>query len=78
MKRLLTILCLLIPFLGVKAGTLKGKIIDQDAQPVAGAVITYYSCSDNSILASTTCDVNGNWELSYEEAWNNIIQITWF
>ena len=34
MKRLLTILCLLIPFLGVKAGTLRGKIIDQDAQPV--------------------------------------------
>ena len=72
MKRLITILCLLIPSLGVKAGTLKGKVIDQDAQPVAGAVITYYSCLDNSILASTTCDVNGNWELSYEEVWNNI------
>ena len=75
MKRIsvITIMCLLAS-VGAWAETLKGKVIDQDAQPVVGATIecVHYMESDSILLASTVSDAEGNWELNYEFAWQGI------
>ena len=66
-------MCLLAS-VGAWAETLKGKVIDQDAQPVVGATIecVHYMESDSILLASTVSDAEGNWELNYEFAWQGI------
>ena len=69
----ITIMCLMAS-VGAWAETLKGKVIDQDAQPVVGATIecVHYMESDSILLASTVSDAEGNWELNYEFAWQGI------
>lgn len=74
MKRISVITMCLLVSLGAWAETLKGKVIDQDAQPVVGATIecVHYMESDSILLASTVSDAEGNWELNYEYAWQDI------
>ena len=74
MKRISVITMCLLVSLGAWAETLKGKVIDQDAQPVVGATIecVHYMESDSILLASTVSDAEGNWELNYEFAWQGI------
>ena len=68
------IMMYLLASVGAWADTLKGKVIDQNAQPVVGATITClnHSESDNSLLASTTSDADGDWELDFEYIWGDI------
>ena len=74
MKRISVITMCLLASVGAWAETLKGKVIDQDAQPVVGATIecVHYMESDSILLASTVSDAEGNWELNYEFAWQGI------
>jgi hypothetical protein len=75
MKRInLLIMMCLLACVGAWAETLKGKVIDQDARPVDGAIIQclHYTESDSIMLASTVSDADGNWELNYEHTWQDI------
>ena len=74
MKQISVITMCLLASVGAWAETLKGKVIDQDAQPVVGATIecVHYMESDSILLASTVSDAEGNWELNYEFAWQGI------
>lgn len=70
MKRFLTILLLCFSYMGAQAETLKGIVIDQNAQPISGASITckYFQGSD-SLFVSTESDAKGYWELDYDVLW---------
>lgn len=73
MKRFLTILMLCLSYAGAQAETLKGIVIDQNAQPISGASITckYFQGSD-SLFISTESNNEGYWKLDYDVTWGEL------